>query len=576
MSKITKKSGQFWKKLDRYSKKAGEATKEHIKENIVQKTDSIKLTRLWVLEWVLLVSLLILTAVLQILWYNNLHQTTAFVAGGSFTEGSIGRINSLNPLYASTNSEKVVARLLFPRLISVDTSGSLKNELVESIRPDATGKIWTAQIREGLSWSDGEKIDASDVIYTFELIQNPRAKTAFAGLFTNVKVEQIDEYQVKFTLPSAYNAFPMTLDLPIVPKHILENVAIDMLHESSFSKAPIGYGPFVFESINAMGISGDQQVVVLERNENFKGGAPRLESFILHTYQDKENLDKALRALVITGTADLNNYERLAPSDNIYERESVINNGTFIYLNCESEFLASKDVRNLIRKGLDRQTILETISEQNLIDYPILKSQISLKFPEIQKYDKAAAEAGLKKIIGDEEAPILSIAVVDTPPFKKIAEMVSEQLNELGLETNIISASATDLVSSIIRYREYDILIYETVLGVDPDPFAYYHSSQISETGLNFSNYSNPLVDDSLLAARTTMDAKLQISKYETFLKYWNEESPSIPLYQTTTSYFYNKNSRVFSEDTRLISPLDRFSDVIYWSNKKESVLKTP
>ena len=82
-----------------------------------------------------------------------------------------------------------------------------------------------------------------------------------------------------------------------------------------------------------------------------------------------------------------------------------------------------------------------------------------------------------------------------------------------------VYSEGQDFIGSVVTKRNYDILIYEIDLGADPDLFAYYHSSQASQSGLNLSNYKNSLIDDLILGARETTDESLRLAKYETFLK---------------------------------------------------------
>ena len=89
-------------------------------------------------------------------------------------------------------------------------------------------------------------------------------------------------------------------------------------------------------------------------------------------------------------------------------------------------------------------------------------------------------------------------------------------------------------------------------------------------------NYEDSLADDMILASRETMDEELRNAKYESFIKKWNEDVPSIAVYRSSMSYFYNKNARTFSENINLVVPVDRFSDVIYWATEKTSLNRTP
>ena len=119
-------------------------------------------------------------------------------------------------------------------------------------------------------------------------------------------------------------------------------------------------------------------------------------------------------------------------------------------------------------------------------------------------------------------------------------------------------------------------MVYKIELGADPDPLAYYHSSQAKASGLNLSNYRNTLVDDLLVGARETTDATLRARKYEKFLEYWATDVPAIGIYQANMSYIYNKNVRTFDESNVLVTDFDRFLDIENWAVNKGAKNQTP
>ena len=154
---------------------------------------------------------------------------------------------------------------------------------------------------------------------------------------------------------------------------------------------------------------------------------------------------------------------------------------------------------------------------------------------------------------------------------------VGKALGDLGFEVNITNYQENqEFITNIISRRNYDILIYEIEMGVEPDPLPYYHSSQANTSGLNLSNYRNPLVDDLLLGARNAADDTLRAKKYEAFLEYWVGDVPAIGLYQPNLTYFYNKNVRTFSNNVKLVTALDRFTDINSWAVVKSTKNKTP
>ena len=121
MTNIIKKSGQkIAKRASRFSRKASETGKEHVRENLINRISHIRDVRLLVLEWSLLVLVVILLASVQSFWYSDSYSVSSFKTGGTYIEGALGKVNSLNPLFASTNSEKTLSKLLFSTLMEND------------------------------------------------------------------------------------------------------------------------------------------------------------------------------------------------------------------------------------------------------------------------------------------------------------------------------------------------------------------------------------------------------------------------------------------------------------------------
>ena len=191
-------------------------------------------------------------------------------------------------------------------------------------------------------------------------------------------------------------------------------------------------------------------------------------------------------------------------------------------------------------------------------------------------YDFDAAKAKIEEISKGEE-PILNITTVNSGYLPNVANEIAENLKGLGYNVNLsIQEENQEFVKNVISKRNYDILIYEVELGADPDILPYYHSLQATSNGLNLSNYRNVLVDDLLLSARTTLNTEQRIKKYESFLEYWATSVSAIGLYQPNLTYYYTQNVQTFGNNVRLVTPLDRFSDLTNWSVTKSNKNKTP
>ena len=592
------KSGQKRRKrslLTRWNEFLDRVTKSFT-NRFLGRLENVHEVRLWVLEWGLLVLAVFLLAVVQIMWYGDSYDTNAFTDGGEYSEATLGKINSMNPLYAVTNSEKVLAKLMFANLVSPDSSGHERAELAKTIKMDETGKVWTVTLREDLTWSDGEPITADDIIYTIDLINDTTAKTMVAVNFANVKYKKTDDLTVEFTLPSVYTDFKDSLEFPLVPAHALKDISPALVYESDFSTKPITSGPFLLNAMQVSGVTGlNIQTVYLNRNDNYFLRDAMLGSFTLKTYANTDDITEALRAGDVMATAELPEQQDFGK--NISERTNLVNGGVFAFFNNQSEVLKDVKVRQAIRYGLDMDKLREDIRSGEYLDYPILETQApELSYPELPERDMEKARTLLtdaKLIYNEEEKKIydvdgglvtINVAVQKRDKILSVAEKLVAQLNEMGFEAvlNIFdeTQSTTDFFTSVIKPREYDILLYEVDLGVSADPFVYYSSTQATEAGWNFSNYRNSLVDVNLLSARITTDKKLRTAKHNAFLKSWVNDVPAIGIYRSVLVYYYGSNVQIYSDyfnsEIVLTDALDRFADVRYWSVNKRTVNLTP
>jgi len=574
MAKGTKRSGKIIKKLRSATSKVANVSRQHVQENLIDRVDNVFNAKLAVFEWVLLAVAILLFAVVQSFFYANALSSTVFVPGGTYVEGTIGRINSLNPLYATTSSEKTVAKLLFSSLTFHDTSGNVGMRLARSIT-SKDAKTWTVTMREGLSWSDGEPITASDVVATFKFIQDDNAKTAYAGMFPGVLLEQISDTELNFTLSTPFAGFPAALDFPIIPAHIIGEIKSDALYEHSFSQTPVCSGPFILNSIQSSSAGAEQRLLLDPNPHTIE--TPMLSHIAIHTYSDTNTLLRAIDFLDISATADLSQGEK--PSNpNIYTRETAINRGYFLFLNTESDLMKQRALRQALSSALDRDTLREQLGASYGLNYPIQSTRLELDFPAPFEFDSEEADKLVDSLkIKDWDAlPPIRIATLNTYPYIDIADFTKAALESLGFSVDIHASDAQNLILNYILPREYDILVYNIDLGLDPDQFAYYHSASIGGSGLNFSNWRDVLVDDALLTARGTLDEKIRTTKYNQFLQRWASEVPSIPLFKSTLTYHYSRIVRPFSENITLVAPLDRFVDVPYWATTKDSRLRTP
>ena len=580
------------RRLSRRVKKAEGATVRHAHKFIVKRIDNIRSVRRHIIGWLVLVGLLIVAVAGQLLWFQRNYQTSAQAEGGTYAEAVLGPINTLNPLYASTSAELSASRLLFSSLYTYDTSGHLQSDLAESAVVDETQTTYTIKLRQDAKWQDDRKVTADDVVFTMDLIKDPETRSPLSVNWRDVTVRAIDSYTVEFKLPVVYAAFPHALTFSILPKHKLDSVQRAAIRENTFSQDPVGSGPYDFRVTQVIDVNGKEKIISLASSPNYYKGQPLIDNFDLHAYATQEQIVDALRTGEVNAAADLPSSSLASVDAHNYKvYAQPINNGVYALFNVATPVLKDKAVRQALQVGTDTTAIRKGLSlTPPALSLPFISTQVEGNdLPKAPVADAAKAgemldAAGwrLEGNVRKKDGQPLQLSVVTTKnsQYEKALETLSGQWRKLGIvvtakivDTNDPAASFTQ---GILQQRSYDVLLYELSIGADPDVYAYWHSSQIGVNGYNFANYSNPTVDASLASARDRLDPALRSAKYKAFAKQWLDDAPAIGLYQSVAPYVVNKSLESVNADHRLVTPQDRYSNVLYWSVNSKSVYKTP
>ncbi len=578
------------KDLSRRMKKVEGATVKHARRFVFKRIDSFVEVRRRIALWVLAIGIIIGATGLQFLWYQDSYRTVANATGGTYAEAVQGPIDTLNPIFAKTSAEEAAGELLFSRLLTYDESGKLNYDLADSMTVSEDGRTYTLAIRPDARWDDGLYVKARDVVFTVGLLKNPATRSTITG-WENVVARAVEDRTVVFELPSAYAAFPHAIRyLPILPEHLLRDVAPSALREHSFSSKPVGSGPFTLRLLQEIDATQDRKIAHFVKNDLYFKGSPKLDRFQLHVYKDADAIKRALTTSEVNAATDLTVLDAKGVQAERYIVENrPVNSGVYAILNTASTQLQDAKVRQALQIGTDTAAIRDGISDKlPVLDLPFISSQVTGDVPAAPKYNQVAAgtlldEAGwvLNGDVRMKDGQPLKLNVVTTKnnDFEKALEILAEQWRDLGVTINTRIVDPKDpsqnVVQEILQPRQYDVLLYQLMIGGDPDVYAYWHGSQASG-GFNFSNYSNAIADDALVSARTRVETDLRNAKYVTFARQWLSDAPAIGLYQATTQYIHARSVHTIPEDYQFVSAVDRYGSVRYWTVGDRTVFTTP
>ena len=257
----------------------------------MSRLDRLSGVRRHVLSWLVLVMLLVSLSATQWIVFRDNYSFRAPAAGGTYSEGVLGPLATLNPLYARSNAEKSAARLLFASLYNYDTTGHLKGDMVDRLTISQDEMNYTVTLKRGLKWSDGVPITAKDVVFTVSLLQNPNTNSEITG-WQLAKATALDDQTVRFTLAAPYAPFMHALTFPVLPQHSLADVHPSELRQHKYSQSPVTSGPFALRLVQNAAADGTKKIVHLVANTYYHAGTPKLERFQLYVYPSRDDIVK--------------------------------------------------------------------------------------------------------------------------------------------------------------------------------------------------------------------------------------------------------------------------------------------
>jgi peptide/nickel transport system substrate-binding protein len=538
------------------------------------------LSKVWrfIAAWLLLLVILIGGTIIQTVRLSHYYQTQQPMAGGIYSEGMYGSFTNANPMYATSEVDTAVSHLVFAGLLKYDDNNQLTGDLARSWQVDTAGSLYTVHLRPNLTWQDGSHLTADDVVFTFQALQNPDAQSPLAGSWQGITVAKKDAYTVTFHLTNPLAAFPYSLTTGIVPAKAFKNQSPTSWRSLDFNSLhPVGAGPFRWDALQVKGAREDKQVLIaMKPFEAYALGKPKLSSFVVHTFSnDKTLIDtferKQLTAMVPPATYTTNDKA-------VQQRDFVLTAAEMVFFNNNAPVLSDSQVRRTLTQATD------VVGVERLLGYPtrpvrepLLKGQVGYD-PTVQQvgYDLKAARAGLDKagwLVGKngsrfKDGKALSITLVvngSSREQKKIASKLQADWRKVGAVVAIPEENTQDFQNALSNHA-YDAVLYGISIGVDPDVFVYWHSSQTDprSSRLNISLYKSATADAALEAGRTRLDPLLRAVKYKPFLQAWQQDAPAVGLFQPRYRYLthqdvYGLNAHVLNNGT------DRLNNVQDW-----------
>jgi peptide/nickel transport system substrate-binding protein len=406
------------------------------------------------------------------------------------------------------NFEPLIQSTLFK---SAD-DGSIINDLATDYSVSSDGKTWTVNIRDDVKFTDGEKLSAEDVAFTFNTAVGSNSELDMSNL---ENAAAINDTAVEFKLKEPQSSFIWRLRyVGIVPEHAYK--------KETYGSNPIGSGPYKL-------IQWDKgQQAIFNLNEDYYGKKPFFKKITL-LFLDKETAFAAARSGdVDLAEIDINHANQTIDGYNLMSLPSsrafgvsfpLQNNTGEISLQGDpigNNVTADLAIRKALNIGIDRKAILDgviygkgdveytgvdqrnfgnpeaKINDSNLEEAKIMLENAGWKDNDgdgIREKNGTKAEFKLYYSSADQTRQALSVAV-------------SEQAKKLGIKIDLVGTNWDEIYAN-----QYSSAVLYAYSSIDTfNLYMQYHSKEADDTYKNPGLYNNPVVDGYLESALRSAD----------------------------------------------------------------------
>lgn len=161
----------------------------------------------------------------------------------------------------------------------------------------------------------------------------------------------------------------------------------------------------------------------------------------------------------------------------------------------------------------------------------------------------------------------IDLVTANNKEYRQATEMIAGFWENVGVKINLQFVDAKSFSRDVLKDRNYDVLLYGEIIGFDPDPYPFWHSSQIDYPGLNLSQYINRNVDGVIEKIRGGVNETEASELYRKFQDLVTTDLPAVFLYMPTYTFATNDNVRGI-EVKQISHPSDRLAGASDWYMK--------
>lgn len=449
---------------------------------------------------------------------------------------------NLTPGFLNSNTSGNMASAVYDYLFRINSEGDTVPSLAKSYDISDDSKTWTIELHEGVTFHDGTKLTAEDVVHTFERLIDPDVGSALQGTFGSLidSAEALDEYTVQFNLSRADAGFDKKLT-----DYNAAIISSEYNYEERGDTEPMGSGAFKVDNIVP------RERIVCSANENYwKEGLPKVEELTFLMVPEKET---AVR-MISSGQGDIitdlspDQYLRLQSNQNVRVKNEQYAAPVMIDLNTNEEPFNSKKVRKALAYTIDRQSLLEsagfglgTLGNDTPIPtwHKFYDDLGGIRKRNVEKAKQLLKEAGYS-----DGVDVTLYCGSNIPPVLSVALTVQEMAKSAGFNIELHTLPRDQY------YAKYwlQVPMSATLWGHREDITQMLGTSLTCDASWNASKYCNEELDKYVNLASGTNDPEKKQEYFTKIQEILHEDVPAIvPMFK---DYLGATSKRI--EDFRL------------------------
>ena len=439
----------------------------------------------------------------------------------------------LNPILATDSSSSEIANFLFNGLVKYDKDNS---KIIGDLAQDFYYENKTTiifKLKKNVSWHDGEKFTAQDVVFTYNTIISPKISTPYSAEFRFVKsVEALDDYSVKVIYKKPYFKSLEAWSMGILPKHILKDE--ENLMSSKFNTNPIGTGAYKLFLLE------HSKNIILKANEDYFEGRPKIDEISFHVIADPMTRFLMLKSGALDlGSVESMQYERQLNEEffskfNIHEK--ISQSYTYLGFNLRLKKFQNPKVRKALSLAIDREEIVKILffKHGKVCTGPFLpgtkafNSDIKAPTKNIKRAKKLLAEAGYTQDNPLEFEIVTSNSSAVRP---HVTQILQHQLKKAGVIVTLRVMEWQAFLNMVVFPHKFDALVLGWGLSVTPDPYSIWHSDNDKQGGFNLVGYKNKNLDKMIEQSETMVDREKLGVVWRDMFKIITDDNPYLFLY---------------------------------------------